>query len=184
VNFWSIFVPAFLAFSLALFLFYGAKYVSLNLEKKSVKRNVISEFELNELLLKNLLRELEHLEYLTFRNIVNNNRKIQTIHIINFRRFFTEAYLKKGFVYEKLNPVDIVKLDRILNTMNIEHQRYINSMISEWKSTKTDEKRDKKLRAVVENEVSMISEFIKDMRYIRETLEGKRKIFQRHPTSV
>ncbi len=179
MNFWSIFIPSFFAFFLALFLFYGVKYISLNLEKKSLKRNVIAEFELNELLLKNLLRELEHLEYLTFRNIAKNNRKIQAIHIINFRRFFTEAYLEKGFVYEKLNPIDIVKLDRILNSMNVEHQRYINSMINEWENSRTEEKSDRRLRTIIENEVSMISEFIKDMRNVRETLEGKRKFLQR-----
>lgn len=171
MGFWSIFLPALLAFIFSIILFYLTKLVSNTLEKRRLEGNLINEFELNALLLKNLLRELEHLEYLSFRNIAKNDKPITTPVYTNYRRFFTETFFMKWFLYEKLEPNDINKIDRILNAMNIEHQNYIRDKIAEWKTGDGGVDGDKKFRIILEDERNMISQFIRDIRQIKEKLE-------------
>ena len=161
----------------AIFIFYISRIFTKFFERKKLEKSLINEFELNELFLNNLLRELEHLEYLSFRNIARNDKPFSAPVYTNYRRFFTETYFKDGVLYEKLRPIDIRKLDKILNVMNVEHHNYINEKFNEWQSCDGDVNGDKSFRIVLENEISQISQFIKDIRDVREKIEKQSKKF-------
>lgn len=177
MGFWAIFLPTLIAFLSAMALFFGARYLTGHLEKKKLEKYLINEFELNELILTNLLRELEHLEYLSFRNIARNDKPVIPPVYTSYKRFFTEAYFNNGFLYDKLRPTDINKLDRLMNVMNIEHQNYVRDKILEWHTTDGGVEGDKHFRKAVEKEIAMVSVFIKDVRDVREKLQRKIKPF-------
>lgn len=179
MGFWLIFFSMLLSFVFAVVLFYLSKYATMRVDKVKLEGNLLNEFELNELFLKNLLRELEHLEYLSFRNIANNSKPISTPSLANYRRFFVEMYFKKGYLFEKLTPVDINKIDRIMNIMNFEHQDFLNNEIWKWKNGSSNEGGDKRFRDILESEREMVSQFIKDIRAIREKIEKRKGLFQR-----
>lgn len=171
MGFWSIFLPTFLAFILALVFFFGGRYLAGYLKKRRIEKYLLNEFELNELILSNLLRELEHLEYLSFRNIARNDKPVIPPVYTSYKRFFTEAYFNNGYLYDRLRPTDINKLDRIMNAMNIEHQNYVRDKILEWHTTDGGVEGDKHFREAVEKEIAMVSSFIKDVKDLREKLK-------------
>lgn len=177
MGFWAVFVPTLLAFLSAMALFFGARHLTAYLEKRRLEKHLINEFELNELILGNLLRELEHLEYLSFRNIARNSKPLIPPVYTSYKRLFTETYLNNGFLYDKLHPTDINKLDRVMNTMNMEHQNYVRDKILEWHATDGGVEGDKRFREAVEKEIAMISSFIKDVRDLREKLQSRMKTY-------
>ncbi len=171
MGFWAIFLPALLAFILAMALFFGGRYVTTYLAKRRLEKYLINEFELNELILTKLLRELEHLEYLSFRNIARNDKPVLPPVYTSYKRFFTDAYFNNGYLYDRLRPTDINKLDRIMNAMNMEHQNYVRDKILEWHTTDGGVEGDKHFRKAVEKEIAMVSSFIKDIKDLREKLK-------------
>jgi hypothetical protein len=177
MGFWSTFFSTFFAFLFAILIFFLSRFVIKYFERKRLQKNLINEFELNELFLHNLLRELEHLEYLSFRNIARNEKKVSAPVYTNYRRFFTEAYFKDGVLYEKLRPVDIRKLDKILTVMSVDHHNYVTEKFNEWQACNGDVNGDMSFRNVLENEIAQISQFVKDVREIREKIEKKSKRF-------
>jgi hypothetical protein len=177
MGFWAMFLPTFIAFFSAIALFFGARHVTRFLEKRRLEKYLINEFELNELILSNLLRELEHLAYLSFRNIARNDKPVVPPVYSSYKRFFTESYFNNGFLYDKLKPIDINKLDRIMNVMNIEHQNYVRDKILEWHTTDGGVDGDKHFREAIEKEISVVSSFIKDIRDVREKLQRRIKPF-------
>lgn len=180
----DIIIGLLIGFVLSLIGFYIKDKISMIMRRKKLEKNLLKEFKFNEFFLTELLNNLKDmLSKIEILTTVKNNLKsllslketltvkgeiITTAHE-NYRRFFLEQYFKQGIHFEKLDEKDICKLDRILLFMSYKHKIYIADKLEQWRKGKL-EKGDKEIKKIIEEEIEMISEFIEDIKKIKQKL--------------
>jgi len=160
----STFIGALLGFIFSLCLFYLVNKWNRNLQRKSLQKNLIKEFEFNGHYLQSLLGNLNK----AIEKINADDKKLYYYcYYKDFQRLFIHLYFQQGIHYEKLNPDDINLLITILNHMTQDVQYFVNSSIQSWKDTKISQQ---EILDILRFQRDTIEKFIKDIGQIKKKI--------------
>lgn len=175
IGFWTIFIPALLAFIFSFVLFLVTKFSESRVARWQLCKKVKREFELNINYLQNLILFCNNLRRLTFdENIDELIRKqeqlVEPIYQI-YKRYFTDSYHSKGYFYDILTNEQIENLEKILYLMKTDQQRILLSNFSSTYRTRGFGYDWGRVRNYITKREKKYTEFIKILQKIKMQLK-------------
>lgn len=126
------FLGSFFGFAFAVILFLLTNQIIEKRNKKMLLRHLKREFEYDISKIQEWIDEIDKI----LRKITANDINVYSyLQYSYFQRAFVQQAFNSGIMYNKLDNEEISQLNTILSHFDIGYEGYINSLITQWKSS-------------------------------------------------
>ena len=158
------FIGTFFGFIFAIILFYITNKILEIRNKKVLLKHLKREFEYDISQIKGWIEEIDKI----LRKITANDSNVFSyLKYSYFARSFIQQAFNSGILYNKLNDEEISNLNTILSHCDLGFEGYINSLITQWKSSSIEQK---EVLSKFEYEKEALSKYQKELaEFIKKT---------------
>jgi len=168
-NIFSTFIGVLAGFLFSIALFYFTTTQRRYKSARTLAKNLNKEFEYNINFLKNIISDLNK----SIEKIASDDDELHMFFDYKYyQRLFLQAYFQQGYLYDKLDPEDIILLDTILSHMAPLAGNWINEHIQMWEKKQITKQR---VTQVLSFERDTLEGFIKNIQTIKRKISGSSK---------
>ena len=137
--------------------------------KEALEKSLIKEFEYNISFFRQLIEKLNK----SIEKISSDDTELHFfLNYVYYQRLFLQSYFQQGYLYDKLDPDDIILLDNILNHISVYGGDYINNNIQLWEEGQITKQ---KANQVLGYERDTMEKFLKNIQTTKEKISRTKK---------
>ena len=173
MTFWqsvfSVFIGTVFGFIFSIVLFYITNIWRSKKAKEALEKSLIKEFEYNISFFRQLIEKLNK----SIEKISSDDTELHFfLNYVYYQRLFLQSYFQQGYLYDKLDPDDIILLDNILNHISVYGGDYINNNIQLWEEGQITKQ---KANQVLGYERDTMEKFLKNIQTTKEKIPRTKK---------